>query len=323
MRTKLSQGAYAPHQNYPDTTPLSVSAFLKQPQILARRMSDLTEDRFFIDRVLMRGTPESVQGGAVRFSRAESRRVDGGTDRVGKIGTRSEFPRAGIDTNLHEAFVEEYGLEVPISGKAIRRNQMDVVNRALLKLANTVVTAVDSEAVDMFLSNGAIHTETGADWGTDGRAFTDLAVARAYAAGLNEGYVLDTMIIHRTQSLDLLTDALIRDAMPRETMINPMVTGEVPPFGGLREVFVTDAPALLGKAIVCQAGMVGTVADEALAPEEGYTSYVPPGAQNVVGGPRVNVMMYKENGSDTIVRALRAPAMWIAEPGAAVIINSI
>lgn len=313
---------FAPN-NYPDATPLTVSVLMRQPEVIARRMSDLTEDRFFADRIFMRGTPSSVQGGAVRFQRAESRRVEGGASRVGKIGTRSEFPRASIASNLHEAFVEEYGLEVPISGRAIRRNQIDVVQRALLKLANSVVTAVDTEAVDLFLSDSAIHNLPGADWGTDGRAFTDLAAARAYSAGLNEGYVLDTLIIHRDQSLDLLTDAQVRDAMPRESLVNPMVTGEVAPFGGVSEVFVTDAAALAGKAIVCQRGMVGTVADEELAPEEGYTTYVPPGSEGVVGGPRVATMIYPENGSDMVVRALRAPAMWIAEPGAAVILTGI
>lgn len=301
---------------YPSGGPTyTVSAMLKQPRLQARRISDLTHDRFISDLILARGNAEQVAGGVARYQRAESKFANRDPKTT---ATRTEFPRATWTEDLRTAAVEQHGLEIPINGLTIRRSAMDQMERAQLKLANSLVRFVDGLMVDAFLADPDIDTLTGAGWDTDGRAFLDVATARKVIREENEGYDADVMVIHEDQHLDLLTDEKLQAAMPRESVVNPQMTGMVAPFAGLSRIYVTADTRLQGKAIVMQSKVVGTIADEMPVAEEGYSTYQPQ------VGPPVHVKVYDENpSSDKIVRAVRWPAIWIAEPGAARIIESI
>jgi hypothetical protein len=294
---------------------ITVAALLKQPRLMARRLSDLVKDDYIADRVLMRGTPDQVAGGVARYQRAESRFLNRDPETT---AIRTEFPRATWSEDLRTAAVEQHGLEVPINGLSIRRNQLDQVQRALVKLANSIVDYVDGLMLSAFLADADVNTAAGSGWDTEGQVFVDVATAMKVIRQEGEGYKADTLIIHEDQHLDLMSDEKVQAAMPREAMVNPAMTGRIAPFLGLRQIHVTNNSLLQGKAIVCQSGVVGTIADEQVDPEEGYTSYQPE------VGPPIHVMMYEEKpSSDKIVRGARWPAMWIAEPGAAYVITGI
>jgi hypothetical protein len=294
---------------------ITVAALLKQPRLLARRLSDLVHERYIADRILMKGSADSVAGGVARYQRAESKFLDRSAETT---SIRTEFPRASWSEDLRTAVVEQHGLEVPINGLSIRRNQLDQMNRALVKLSNSVVDYVDNLMVSAFLADPDIPHITGAGWDTDGRVFTDIAAGISAIRTQNQGYSADTLVIHEDQHLDLMSDLVLQGAMPREASVNPTMTGRVAPFLGLRSIYVTGDPQLAGKAILMQGGIVGTIADEQVDPQEGYTTYTPE------VGPPISVMVYEEkHSSDHIVRAARWPAMWIAEPGAARVIDSI
>lgn len=296
----------------------TVSAMLKQPRLIARRISDLSYERFISDLILARGTADQVAGGMARYQRAESKFLNRDPKTT---GVRTEFPRAGWTEDLREAAVEQHGLEVPINGMTIRRSAMDQMQRAQIKLANSIVRFVDGLMVDAFLNDPDIEELPGSGWDVDGRAFVDVATALKLVREENEGYAADTMIIHEDQHLDLLTDEKLQAAMPRESVVNPQMTGRVAPFAGLSRIFVTADPKLQGKAIILQSGMVGTIADELPVAEEGYSTYVPQGVQNAAP---ISVMVYDEKpSSDKIIRGARWPAIWIAEPGAARVLTGI
>lgn len=295
---------------YPDDSPnLTVEALLEQPDILARRLSDIVNYRYVADRVFARGTSDQVAGGSARYQRSESIFPD---RNVEALGIRSEYPRTGWSEQVLTAAVKKYGLEVPLAIEAIRRNQLDQLDRALIKLGNAMVKFVDGVAMTMLLTDTDVLTGAASgDWSTAATdIISDVAVARQAVENQNEGYVVDTMIVNPAQELDLLKDADIRASLPREGS-NFVSTGAVGPFMGLRQILVS--PSLTaGTVLFGSAGIVGTIADEAPDAGEGY-------AQNEVvdGAAPVYVKVYDETHTDSrVVRAVRWPAMWLAEPKA-------
>lgn len=298
---------------YPGGGPrITVEALLKQPQFLARRLTDLVNKRFVADRIFSRGTAQQVTGGAVVYQKSESIYP---TNSVEEVGVRSRYPRTGWTEALYAAYVKKYGLEVPIADEAKRRNALDQVERAQRKLSNAVVKFVDKLAMDLLIADTDVLTFGAAgDWSTAATdIIADIAKAKGQIADQEEGYEADVLIVNPAQELDLMVDKDIRDAMPRESSSSTVQTGRVMPLMGL-DAILTTSQLSAGTAFVLNSKIVGTIADEAPMPDENYSSYNPGG-----GAASIYVKVYREEGADeSIVRAARFPAMWIAEPKAAV-----
>lgn len=304
---------------YPGQPELTVDILLKQPRLLARALTDLAAKRFVADKLFARGTPEMVAGGSARYQRSETIYPD---REIEEVGVRSEFPRTGWSEEILTAVVHKYGLEVPISFESIRRNQMDQMARAQVKLSNALTKYVDGKAMALLLTDPDVGTfgATG-DWSTAATDIIfDIAKARKAISDQDEGYEADTLVVNPAQELDLIADKDIRDALPREGG-GPrpgVVTGNAAPILGLTQILVT--PQLTaGKVIVCNSKVIGTIADEKPGPEEGYSSYQPTGGNFAP----LFVKVYEDTERDTkIIRCMRLPAMWLAEPKAAVVLTA-
>lgn len=300
---------------YPSTPQITADALLKQPAILSRDLSSLSYQRFIADRILAKGTSAMVQGGVVRYQRSESIFPDRSAE---EMAPRSEFPRASWSEALLTEAVHQYGLEIPISQLTIRRHQIDQVTRAEIKLANQIVKFVDGKAMTLLTTDANVQTfAASGDWTT---AATDIVLDLAEALRLidvqNEGYVADTILVNPAQYKDLLTDKDIRDAMPRETRDSTVQSGRAPQILGLNVLVTPQLTA--GTVFVLASGIVGTIADEAPDPSEGYA-----GSQAAPDAATIWVKTYEDTKiSDVVVRAVRWPAMWLAEPKAAVKITA-
>lgn len=301
---------------YPGSPQLTVDALLKQPRLLARNLTNLVNKRFVADQLFTKGSPEQVAGGSANYQKSESIYVD---RNIEEVGVRAEFPRAGWTEALYTAVVHKYGLEVPIAFESIRRNQLDQVARAQRKLANSLVKFVDTTAMAMLLADSDIILQTASgDWATSGTDIAlDIATAKKGIYDQDEGYDPDTIVVNPAQELNMLADKDIRDAMPRESSLSSIQTGRAPLVMGLSKMLVT--PALTdGTVFVLESGTIGTIADEAPEAGEGYSGYAP--GNNYA---TIYVKVYDEdNHDDRIVRCARWPAMWLAEPKAAVKIVS-
>lgn len=305
---------------YPGGGPqVTVDSAMQQPNIIARALTDLAYLRFVADRVLAKGTPDQIRGGAAVFQRAESLFPDRGAE---TIGVRSQWPRtAWTVPDLFGAAVQKYGLETPIADETRRRNAIDELMRAQRKLANAIVKFIDATAMTLIITDPAVGTYSAASTWTGGtpNIIGDLAAARNLIVNADLGYEADTLIINPAQETALLTSSSIRDYLPREsTPRNSVVTGTTVPVLGLSQILVTNQIAA-GKAIVANSGVVGSIADEQPLAGEGYTTY-DPGA----GQAAIQVKQYRVEGTDeTILRCARFSAMWIAEPKAAVYMQGL
>lgn len=330
--------AYQASREYVTTQPtypggqvvINVDTALQQPNIIARALTSLAYQRFVADRILQAGTADQVRGGAAVFQRAESIFPD---RTAAEVGVRSRWPRSGwTPGDLFAAMVHKWGLEVPIADEVRRRNALDQMGRAQRKLANAVVQFVDQQAMSTIINDPAINTY--ASPGLWSNTATDkiagIATARNMINNIDLGYVADTLVINPAQELQLLLDANVRGALPREVnannpLGNSIITGQAVPILGLRQILVTNQIAA-GTALLVNAGVVGSIADEEPLGDEGYVSYDagPTNVQIPGPNPRIWVKTYREEGTDeTIVRGARFPAMWVAEPKAATYITGL
>lgn len=299
---------------YPGSPVVSVDVLVKQPTLISRALTNLAAKRFVADKIFTRGTPDQVAGGSALFQKSESVYTDT-TRSVEEVSVRSEWPRAGWTEAIFTAFVKQYGLEVPISDLAVRRNQLDQIERAQVKLANSVTKFVDTQAMTLLTTDAGVQTQAASgDWTTAATDIVaDLANARKKIYDLDEGYEADTLVLNPAQELDLLIDADIRNALPRESQ-GPITTGRPIPILGLSQILVTPQLAA-GTALVLNSKIVGTIADEAPDPRENYVAYRRQGGDSAP----VYVKVYREeNRDDNIIRAARFPAMWLGEPASAV-----
>jgi hypothetical protein len=293
---------------------ITVSTFLKQPNLIAARIQLLAWQGYVTDRIFAQG---NVQGGAYVFQRMEGLFPADSPEHVNPL---TEYPMTGWTVpGLFGAAVKKYGLETIISDETRRRNQVDQMERAFIKLSNGVVKFVDSVAMQLFLNDPDIPTYDASTWSSSTTKINDLMGMQKAIADLQLGFVPDTVLLNPAQRLQLLTDKDIRDALPREnTNLSSVLTGDLIPILGLNYIVSPQVPA--NKVIMLQAKMTGTIADEAPLPEENYNGRNIAAPGSVASSLYVKTYRSKTEGIDgTIVRAARFPALAIQEPKSALV----
>jgi hypothetical protein len=202
---------------YPQASPtLTVQALLKQPRRISRDLASLVYQRLITPSLFVRGSADEVAGGAMQYQQAESIFLDTTQD-VEEIATRGDWPRVGWSEALRSAMVKQYGLEVPISNLAIRRNQISQFSRAMRKLANNIVRFVDTQSIAL-LTDTAQGINTGAAaaaWsiaGTD--IISEIAAMQESIETQNNGYSgFDgaILVLHTTRRKDLLNNTVLQE----------------------------------------------------------------------------------------------------------------
>lgn len=320
LREEQRQYAPTTQPTYPGGgATIQIDTALRFPVMISRALTDLVYSRFVADRILNRGTAAQVASGAVVFRRSEGIFMDRLPEQV---GVRAEWPRSGeTPTGWFAALAQKRGLEVPISDEAKRRFDTTELAKAQRKLANSIVRDTDQLAMSALMNDAAVQTySTSGAWSVGGTdKIADIQAMRSKINNLDLGYVADTLVINPTQETQLLLDANIRALLPREvTAANPLansvISGQAVPLLGLRQILVTNQIAA-GTMIMLNSGVVGSIADELPAADEGYTGYDPGAGQS----PLFVKTYREENTDESIVRGARFPAIWISEPKAAVV----
>lgn len=307
---------------YADSPNLTVKANLKQPTRISRAVASLAAKRFVADRIFTRGSEDQVRGGAMQYEQSESIYLDTPQD-VEEIAERGDWPRAGWSEQIFSELVHQYGLEVPLSNLAIRRNARDQLVRAQLKLANMLVRFVDTKAMTLLTTHASIQTQAASALWTNvaTNIHSDVGAALEKLDILDEGFDLDAavLIINPRRVDDLVNNTALANRLPREVRDSSIATGRAAPFMGLREIITTNQLAQ-DKALVVIPRICGTIADERPDPEEGFQAYQPDGGDFAP----IWVKVYPENRpKDTIIAAGRWPAMALVEPRAIVRIDGV
>lgn len=300
---------------YPPAAPtlsgdvLSISRFLQNPTLVARRLRTIAEQRFIADRLL---TGRFIaQGGSILYETGETIYTDRSPQAVAPGANYPQTPVSEGAASL--AKTVKWGEDVPFTDEAIARRLMDPVNKGMLKLVNTMVKTVDSVAMSAISSAVTQSTAASASWKADTgtNIFRDIMLAKANILALNQGYEPDTVVVDDLTFANMVSDSRFQNLLPRERTDGVIYTGEFPVVAGLT---ILPTPNIFGGgtssavAFVLDSTQLGGMADEDLG-GPGYVS---------AGGVGVQSKMIREDKKDQwLGRCRRVTVPVVLEPAAA------
>lgn len=288
---------------------ITISRFLNNPTLVARRLRTLLEQRFIADALLTGRF--SAAGGSVQYETDESMYTDR-TPR--KVAPGAAYPETGMGGGTASiASTVKWGQDAIMTDEAISRRRMDPVNRGLTKLVNQNVKQVDGVALSAISSAVTASTAAAAPWTVAGGAtaeqiLLDVALAKANVLELNEGYDPNAVVLEDDRWAYAMAKFATAGLVPRETAdSNPVITGEFPIILGMRWMATPNVPTS-GQVLVADTDMLGGMADEDIG-GPGYVS---------ADGVGVQVKTIREDKNDRWrVRARRVTVPVVNEPSAA------
>jgi len=312
---------------YPPASPtlsgdnVTISRFLQNPTLVARRLRTLLEQRYIADALLTGRF--TVSGGAVQYETGES---IFGPDNPRATAPGSEYPLTNLANGTASlAKTVKWGSDALITDEAIKRQNMDPVERAFMKLVNTNVKYVDSVALSAISSAVTQTFVAGTGDGSGAGLWTaaattaqdilsDVLVARANILTLNNGYDPNTVVVSDTVYALALAKFVAAGYFARETdSANPALTGNFPVIAGMRWLSTPNLP-VASAALVLDSTQLGGMADEALG-GPGYSS---------AGGVGVEVKTMRQDEEDQWrIRCRRVTVPIVLEPAAAYKITAV
>lgn len=235
-------------------TAIQVEQALKTPNVLARRLYDISKEKFLTDYLLTERV-EAVGGSIILENGDELFYTD---DDPEEIAPGAEYPltKAGEGT-MQLVRTTKYGLDSELTDESISRRKGAALNRALAKVGNTVVRYVDGVGLALIASRitsipGNSVAASG-EWVGDGTEAGDLAAAKRIVkdvlrikaereeANIGFAYDYDTVVLKPTQHALVLAGFINSGMLPRENS-NAMSTGVVEGILGINWATSTHVP---------------------------------------------------------------------------------
>lgn len=284
---------------------LSVSRFLQSPAALQRRLRNFRDLRFVADQVLT-GRYRS-QGGAVLYEQSEPFVTDRSVEAV---GAGSEYPYANLPTGTAAvAAIAKWGQKLLLTDEEIARNSYpgSAVDRALMKVINSIIKQVDSIAMSAVASAVTATAAAGVSWETVATAkpLTDILLAKSKITELNLGYNPDTLIVSDKAYVYLMVNDAVAALRQRESTDNPVYSGSIERVAGLAVLVTPNLPTAT-TAIVVDSTQLGGMADET----DGAPGYS-------VADLAVQIKSIRRDGQDAWdLQGRRKTVPLVQEPGA-------
>lgn len=277
---------------------ITISRWLNDPTRVQRRIRTITEQRFIADKILTGRADPS--GGAILVDQNESIFQD---DAVESVAPGSEFPLTDISTGPQiTETVRKWGVDTLVTDEKIKREKFSPVERGLRKISNGVIRQVDAAALAKVAAQ-PLQTLAGADWSPDtSDVIGMIAQAIAMIRGKNQGYEADTLVIDDDRWVDMITNTVIREALPREVRDSQVQTGQAAPLLGLRQILISPNLPVAGRAFVLDSNQLGGLAEEE---------------------PLTGKSMRNEERERWRLRAKRVVTAYVQEPDAAVMITNV
>lgn len=255
---------------YPPAAPtfsdpnLTASRFLANPTFVARRIQTLGDLRY-VGNLLLSGRQET-SGGAVGYETVEGIFADAAPETV---APGAEYTMTTIgDGPGGLARVVKSGKDTLVTDEAIKRRNMDPVEKGLRKLVNSQGKAIDGSIISLIASAVTSSAPATAAWSaTSGTAILrDILKAKASVTGQNLGYQPNVLLVDDMTGAYLASDPVLSAAMAREDMSNPVYTGRFPVIAGLEIITVptVNLPGGTAKAWVLDTTQLGFIATEDL-----------------------------------------------------------
>lgn len=289
----------------------TIHRLLQDPAQIAKRLRQLAAERFIADALLTGRF--TAAGGSIQWDQDDDSLYT--TRSPEAIRPGGEYPLAALGMGTTQiAEVQKWGQDVPVKDEAIKRLNINPVDRAFSKLINHMVKTVDGVAMAAILSSITNTAAARAVWAdaTAKQIFLDVGEAKARIIDLGLGYEPDTVVVPTLTWVHAM--AVFADAgyLPREDNRQPVLTGDFPVIDGMRWLTTPYAP-IPTAAMVLDSGALGGMADEDLGG---------PGYVGALAG--IQTKSIREDKTDSYrLRARRLTVPAVVEPAAARVITGV
>lgn len=291
-----------------NATVAQVLAFLKSPTELARRFADIMSDHNFLAHYLLRGRYEIV-GGAIVYLPDEVIETEDGPETIAPGG---EYPLVALNADAPQivaAMKKGFGTE--IADETVGRLRLDPVERAIQRLAYTMVSTFDGIALAAIMS-AVTQSVQGAAWTGDSASLnlvSGVEAAKASIRAKRQGYEPNAIVLTGPQYAKAAP--ALMSILPREQG-NPVVNGTWPNVLGLDWVTSDDLPEGWTPTVVDANNLGGIGHEDIPSPEYVDLSAIVPG-----NGSNVEVARYREKNDSTRVQIRKADVPVVRNPDAA------
>lgn len=259
----------APSYTYPvarptgTLTPAQIHLLLSNPQVIAKRIAELTDQRFIAD-YLLAGRYNAV-GGGVFYETGEQIFAADSAEAIEALG---EYPLTVLTSGeLVAAKTSKLGLGTHIADETIARRGIDPVNRGLRRLANQVIKDVDAIAMAIIASKVTSTIASAAAWSTVAAVVNSLLAAQANREDLALGIQPDVVALTGAQWAKVMGLFATAGVLPREGNGNPIVAGNYPQ-NLLGFTWVTSPWIVGSDPLLVDRDQLGGMGDEDLASPE-------------------------------------------------------
>lgn len=283
-------------------TTAQIHLLLQSPQLIAKRIADLTQMRFIAD-YLLTGRFNAI-GGGIFYETGEEIFA---ADSPEAVAPGAEYPKTVLTQGeIAAAKTRKWGLETDITDEKISQQGISIVNRGLARLSNTVIKHVDSVAMAVIASKVTSTFASPSTWTTAGKAIEALTSISTTRADLGLGLDLDTVVLKPAQYAKFIGMLVDDKALPREQG-NIVVTGSLP-VDALGFTWATSPFYTGNDPLLVDREQLGGVADENLG-SPGYAR---------VAGSGVETKSDRHRDDKYELRARRVTVPIVTEPLAGV-----
>jgi len=231
---------------YPDPSPtlngnvLSINRLVNDPPRTARALRTLAQQRL-VSPFLFPNMIDVTGSGSLVYEVGEGIYAE---DQAKIVAPLADYPytKTVPGTAAITKLVKQ-GERTQIADETIMTSRLNVVDRNTTKMTNTVFNQYDGICLSLAASAVTATQNAAATWGTAGaQPFADVMYAKAKVDELNVGFSIDTIFLSPTKWAQAIVSMQQAAQLPRDAQNNPILTGQLAEFGGVRFVQTTNLP---------------------------------------------------------------------------------
>lgn len=236
---------------------------LKSPKLIARRLADLTKEKFLAD-YLLAGRYDAAGGGVFYETETNDLYTDEDPEQIEPGG---DYPLISLDEGVPSAArTVKWGQGTIITDEKITREGRQYVEKSLIRIGNQIVRHVDQTAWGVIASRVSSTSAAPAAWTSAGKVIEHVTSIREARAELATGLDLDVCVLPAAKFAKLVGILVDDKSLPRE-QANIVLTGSLP-FDALGLTWLTSPHVSGADPWLFDIDQLGGMADEKIISPE-------------------------------------------------------
>lgn len=216
--------AYPARHKEGTLTPDELHLLLKSPRLIARRLADLTKEKFLAD-YLLSGRYDATGGGVFYETETGDIYTDEAPEAVEPGG---DYPLITLDEGVPSAArTVKWGQGTIVTDEKITREGRQYVEKGLMRIGNQIVRHVDKTGWGVIASRVTSTSAAPATWTSAGKVMEHVMSIREARAELATGLDLDVAALPAAKFAKLIGILVDDGALPRE-QANIVLSGSAP-----------------------------------------------------------------------------------------------